>query len=1101
MKKVQVTIPLPSVRTPLPTARFPGVGATAGQGLIRIVSAERVTMDGSFNGSGRYLTLTNTGTTTPVTLQIAFATDVTIKNLNISTGINSAASTAIVSNSGNNPNLILENNNITKAYTGISVSPPATSLNTGLIIRNNTIGSATAADYVAFRGISLINATAALISGNTISVKTALSVNIAGIEVGAGATDTRIDANTISGVFNSNTSGYGAYGINLLAGTGHIVSNNMISDISMVNYNNSTTTWNPFGIRIEGGTNHKIYYNSINMAGALPAPTATHFSAPLLVVNSTVTGLDIRNNIFANTITGIASGKSFAIHAPTGTTFANINYNDYFVSGANGIIGFLGAERLTLADWKTATGQDANSVSVEPIFMSPTDLHLESSNLALNNVGTPIAGITTDFDNQTRNATTPDIGADEFTPASLDLGAFALVSPVAKNCFGAAEPVVVSIKNLGITPINFATTNATLTVTATVPTGAPAATFPVYTLNSNTLNGGNPLAVGATLDVPVGTINMTTPGAYTFNAVTNVTSGGVDGNPANNDITPVTITVSPLAAGTASASPASVCQSGVTTLTTTGATGGDVQWQIGTSATGPFTDIAGATGSSFTLAAPISATTYYRAVVSCGTNSANSNTVTVSVFNPQIASVAGAARCDAGPVTLTATPSAGASVNWYATPTGGSILATGTTYTPTVTATTTFYAEPFEGGTITNFGLTSTNTTYGSFGSPGGTGYGLALNFTQPGIISAAYVYPVSAGNVIVQLYTRAGVAVGSPVTVAVSASDVGNKTLIPLNIPVPAAGAYNLVNNTGSVFLNRHNPYTGPAYPFVTLPVTVEGGVLSAGGAPSLTTYYSFFDLTYNTGCATARTAVVATVNSPAATPTVTAGGATTFCTGGSVVLTAASATTGATYQWFNNGTAIAGATSATFTANAAGSYTVEATANGCASAQSTATTVTVNATPATPTISQNGGILTSSSATGNQWFLNGTPIAGATGQTYVTTTNGAYTLQVTANGCPSALSAVTNVTTSGVKDAMGGMSVAVYPNPTSGSFNVKLNGYQKEATVVLYNLAGQLIATDKVSADGKAKNIDIKGLAAGTYMLKVTSDKGVQVTRLVVQ
>src|SRR5688572_20519684 len=236
-------------------------------------------------------------------------------------------------------------------------------------------------------------------------------------------------------------------------------------------------------------------------------------------------------------------------------------------------------------------------------------------------------------------------------------------------------------------------------------------------------------------------------------------------------------------------------------------------------------------------------------------------------------------------------------------------------------------------------------------------------------------------------------------------------------------------------------------------------------------------------------------------AVPTVTAGGATTFCTGGSVTLTAASATTGATYQWYRNGTLITGATAATYSATTAGSYTAVANANSCNSGASTATTVTVNATPATPTITQNGGTLTSSATTGNQWYLNGNIITGATGRNYVTTANGNYTVIVTANNCASAASAVRNVTNTGVKDAMAGMSVDVYPNPATGSFNVKLSGYQKDATVVLFNLAGQKIATNEVAADGKAKNISLKGLAAGTYMLKVTSDKGVQVNRLIVQ
>src|SRR6202008_4689688 len=79
-------------------------------------------------------------------------------------------------------------------------------------------------------------------------------------------------------------------------------------------------------------------------------------------------------------------------------------------------------------------------------------------------------------------------------------------------------------------------------------------------------------------------------------------------------------------------------------------------------------------------------------------------------------------------------------------------------------------------------------------------------------------------------------------------------------------------------------------------------------------------------------------------ATPTITPGGPTTFCTGGSVTLTSSSATGN---QWLLNGNPIGGATNQAFVASASGNYTVTVTASGCTSAASAATVVTVNPNP----------------------------------------------------------------------------------------------------------------------------------------------------------
>ncbi|MES2557366.1 MAG: PKD domain-containing protein [Bacteroidota bacterium] len=159
--------------------------------------------------------------------------------------------------------------------------------------------------------------------------------------------------------------------------------------------------------------------------------------------------------------------------------------------------------------------------------------------------------------------------------------------------------------------------------------------------------------------------------------------------------------------------------------------------------------------------------------------------------------------------------------------------------------------------------------------------------------------------------------------------------------------------------------------------------------------------------GCTSATSAgTTVTVNPLPATPTITPGGPTTFCAGGSVVLTSSSATGN---LWST------GATTQSITVSTSGTYTVTVTSGGCTSAASPGTSVTVTPLPSTPTISAGGPttfcaggsvVLTSSSATGNLWST------GATTQSITVSTSGTYTVNVTSGGCTSANSAGTPVT-----------------------------------------------------------------------------------------
>ncbi|HKS25605.1 MAG TPA: IPT/TIG domain-containing protein [Thermoanaerobaculia bacterium] len=140
--------------------------------------------------------------------------------------------------------------------------------------------------------------------------------------------------------------------------------------------------------------------------------------------------------------------------------------------------------------------------------------------------------------------------------------------------------------------------------------------------------------------------------------------------------------------------------------------------------------------------------------------------------------------------------------------------------------------------------------------------------------------------------------------------------------------------------------------------------------------------------------------------------------CAGTSVILDSDSATG---IQWWKDGAPIPGAGSQSYTVTASGVYTAQLNALGCHSQFGRNITITINPNPPTPTITpsgpttfcQGGSVtLQSSSATGNQWKLNGSPIGGATATTYLANASGSYTVTVTdGNGC-SATSAATVVT-----------------------------------------------------------------------------------------
>lgn len=201
------------------------------------------------------------------------------------------------------------------------------------------------------------------------------------------------------------------------------------------------------------------------------------------------------------------------------------------------------------------------------------------------------------------------------------------------------------------------------------------------------------------------------------------------------------------------------------------------------------------------------------------------------------------------------------------------------------------------------------------------------------------------------------------------------------------------------------------------------DGVLLIGANDQSFTTAVSgtfHVEVTNQYGCTSTGSSTTVTVYPVPATPVLAASGATSFCLGGSVVLTSTAASA---YQWYKDNTLISAAAGATYTATAAGDYSIKVKNTfGCLSESSNAITVTTKALPATPVITAGGPLsfcqgetvtLTSSSADAYQWFKDGVVVASTTGQSISVSATGNYAVVVTnSEGCKSATGSNTVVT-----------------------------------------------------------------------------------------
>ena len=286
----------------------------------------------------------------------------------------------------------------------------------------------------------------------------------------------------------------------------------------------------------------------------------------------------------------------------------------------------------------------------------------------------------------------------------------------------------------------------------------------------------------------------------------------------------------------------------------------------------------------------------------------------------------------------------------------------------------------------------------------------------------------------------------------------------------------------------------------FSGLPAGVTGAwasnVATISGTPNTAGTFNY-SINFSGGCPTNSTGSIVVTDKPTA-PLITASG-TSFCAGGSLVLTSNTSTGN---NWYKDGSAITGANSVTFSANAAGIYTDTIVLNGGCKAGSLPTTLTTIAAPTKPTVSWNGTEFSTTTATSFQWFLNSVSITGATAATYKPTAIGLYKVVISnASGCKTesdnfnlVVTAISNPASTTVNNLAN-----VFPNPASPVLLVKF----KEVPNTTLEI--RLIANDgrnikMIKTKDKLTSIPIDNVPAGNYFIRITGNNFNQTEKVII-
>jgi len=751
--------------------------------------------------------------------------------------------------------------------------------------------------------------------------------------------------------------------------------------------------------------------NFVNIAGATamnytpPALTATTYY--LRIVASGVCATPSNSNIISINIVSppatpvptvatetICAGTPAALSVSNPQTGVNYNWYDspaktnllfigptYVTAAVNAnTTYYIEGENTACSSPAMATVQvNVTPAPAAPVIVNNGNLQACYGTQITLNIANPVAGFAYNW----RYGTTIIFTGNSYTTPVLE-GNQASYFVQAVNGAGCASPsttVNVMINDVPEAPTVTAQGGSTV-CSASAATLTASSTDPNVSFNWYTVaTGGTPVFTGATYITPVITATTT----YYAEAVSNTLGC------ASFTRTPVQITVTqPPATPVPTAATVSTCIGSPATLSVANPqTGINYNWYDSAAKTNLLFS-----GSSYTTG-PLSVNTTFYVDAENGT-----------CISPAVASVQvnilplplgptmfyQNQTCLGSPATIIVEqPLDGYTYNWYTTPTGGTPIYTGSSYTvENVTADATFYTDAENASGCISGGRTVTKITVVSAPTAPQVQTPLAIcpgSSTTVSIISPQTGftynwYDAASGGT--PLFT--GTTFNAPaltattsyyVETANSGTCVSSRTAVQITVnqppatPVPTAAAVSACTGSPAT-LSVANPQAGINYNWYDSAAKTNllftGASYTTGAITANTTFYVDAE---NGSCASPSVASVqVNITLPPSAPVVINNNP-TICSGSAITLSISNPQTGFSYNWYTVATggtpAFTATTSITidnFTTST--SYFVEAVnANGCISPTRTETDITVVPLPSAPQVPSTVSVCTGSAAT----------------------------------------------------------------------------------------------------------------------------------------